>query len=92
MELEPSMDIAISPCNNLHCSGLEVPCTVVVERVVCSMSDSSIFSLSTIIGSAIDILAWSSIIARPSIVSSVLGYVSRIGHVLLYEDAQKTLP
>ena len=65
---------------------------VVVERVVCSISDSSIFSLSSIIGSAIDMLAWSSIIARPSIVSPFLGYVSRIGQVLLYEDAQKILP
>ena len=75
MELEPSRDDAISPCNNLHCSGLEVPCTVVVERVVCFMSDSFIFSLSNIFGFIIDILAWSSIIARPSIVCPVLGYV-----------------
>ena len=73
MELEPSRDDAISPCNNLHFSGWEVPCTVVVERVVCSMSDCFIFRSSNIFGFIIDILAWSSSIARPSIVCPVLG-------------------
>ena len=70
------MDDTISPCNNLHDSGWEVPWIVIVERVVCSMSESFILRLFVITGSAIDILAWSSIIASPSIVSLVLGYVS----------------
>ena len=86
------MGDAIRPCNNLHGSGRDVPWMVVVERFVYSMSDSFIFSSSSIIGSTIDMLAWSSIIARPSIVSPVLGYISWIGQVLLYEDARKMFP
>ncbi len=62
---------------------------VVVERVVYWMSDSFILRLSIIIGSTIEMLAWSSIIARPSIANPVLGYISWIGHVLLYVDARK---
>ena len=57
--------------------------------MVHSISDSFILRMSTIIGSTIDMLAWSSIIARPSIVRPVLGCVSWMGQVLLYEDAHK---
>ena len=61
----------MSPAITLHGSGLEVPCMVVVDRLVDFRSDESISRVVIMDGSNIVILTWSSIIAKPSAVNPV---------------------
>ena len=86
------MDEMVSPAITLHGSGLEVPCMVVVDKEVDFKSDEAMSRVVMIDGSKIVILAWSSIIAKPSTVNPVFGCVNSIGHVLLYEDTRKIVP
>ena len=92
MGLNPSMEETIRPSIIVQGSGREVPCMVVVERFVRPISDDLIFNIEIMEGSMIVILAWSSSIAKSSMVNPLFGYVSCTGHVLLYEDARKTVP
>ena len=82
----------MSPDIILHGSGLEVPCMVVVDRLVSFKSDGSMSSAVSMDGSNIVILAWSSSIAKPSMVNPVFGYVICSGQVLIYEDTRKLVP
>ena len=60
-----------------------MPCTVVVERVVFDKWDGCMSRALMTQGSTNVILAWSSMIARPSIDMLVSGCLSITGHVLL---------
>ena len=60
-----------------------MPCTVVVERVVFDKWDGCMSRALMTQGSTNVILAWSSMIARPSIDMLVSGWLSITGHVLL---------
>ena len=60
-----------------------MPCTVVVERVVFDKWDGCMSRALMTQGSTNVILAWSSMIARPSIDILVSGWLSTTGHVLL---------
>ena len=63
----------MSPAITLHDSGLDVPCMVVVERLVDFKSAESMSNAVMMDGSNIVMLAWSSIIAKPSMVDPVFG-------------------
>ena len=83
MEVSLSIDDIINSSIILSCSGEEVPCTVIVERIAGISSSAGIRSLFATSGSTVVILDWSSIIARPSIECSEFGRVRMTGHVRL---------
>ena len=66
-----------------------MPCTVVVERVVFDKSDDWMSRALMTQGSTNVMLAWSSIIAKPSIDMFVLGWLSITGHVRLNDFVRK---
>ena len=66
-------------------SGRDVPCIVVVDKVAEIISSSDICSCLMTSGSIIVTLAWSSIMARPSMEWLEVGWDSCTGHVRLYK-------
>ena len=71
--LDPLRGVTTSPCISWQDSSEDVPWTVVVERYVGDMSLGGMCKCSSTRGSAIVILAWSSMMASPSIEELVAG-------------------
>ena len=78
-----SIDVICRLLITLHVSAAEVPCTVVVDKAVEVISCVGIWSRRITSGSTIEMLAWSSRIAKPSIKCFEDGCVSFTGQVLL---------
>ena len=73
----------VSPSIIFEGSGTDVPCTVVVDKVTGIICCAGICSCVMTCGSIIVILAWSSIMAKPSMERFEVGWVSFTGHVRL---------
>ena len=85
MSVSLSSDLILNSSIIWQGSGDEVPSTVVVDRITGINSWLGILSFFTTLGSIIVMLAWSSIMARPSMEYSESGRDRITGHVLLYD-------
>ena len=85
----PSRGVTTRPWTKWQDWGGDVPCTVVVERVVFDKSDAWISRALMTQGSTNVMLAWSSIIAKPSIYMLVLGWLRITGQVRLNDFVRR---
>ena len=86
----PSRDVIVNSSIILQGSGSDVPCTVVVAKIAGISSCGGIWSFFAASGSIIVMLAWSSMMARPSREWFEFGRVNITGQVRLYDCLRRS--